>query len=177
MAANWTRSGVSTARSTDPGATRSVNSDSRSQLPPGHPEIGESQGGAPQPGASQPALPEGHPDVGSAGAPAGPTELPSLDPLPASSKENRVENARKNIQVLRGIPADRLEPIMFAFRASLGVDCTHCHIKDQWEKDDKPAKQIARRMIKMTRDANSQLGLSGRVTCFTCHRGQLRPVQ
>ncbi|HEX8185220.1 MAG TPA: c-type cytochrome, partial [Blastocatellia bacterium] len=103
------------------------------------------------------------------------TELPSLDPLPAGSKEKRVEQDKKNIQVLKGIPADRLTPIMFAFKNSLGVDCTYCHVKDQFEKDDKPAKQIARKMINITREANAKLGGAGRVTCFTCHRGQPRP--
>jgi hypothetical protein len=65
---------------------------------------------------------------------------------------------------------------MFAFKASLGVDCTYCHIKDQFEKDDKPAKQTARKMIQLVRDTNAKLGSMTRVTCFTCHRGQTRPA-
>lgn len=178
LVANWTKAGVSAgALSTGSGSTgpQSVNSSRQTDLPPGHPEVGGSQ-----PASAQPPLPEGHPAVGSEStqpASAGPVELPSLDPLPASSKEKRVESDHKNIQVLKGLPSERLEKIMFSFQAALGVDCTYCHIKDQWEKDDKQTKQVARKMIQMTREANAKIGAVGRVTCFTCHRGQPRPAQ
>lgn len=171
MVANWTRAGMSAMTGT-PGqqqGSRSVNSPPP-ELPEGHPDISQAASPSPQ------ELPAGHPDIGGATQQAAPLELPSLDPLPAGSKEERAEQEYKNIRVLRGIPADRLESIMFAFRAALGVDCTHCHIKDQWEKDDKQTKQVARKMIQMTRDINKQFveGI-GRVTCFTCHRGQIKP--
>jgi hypothetical protein len=152
----------------------SVNSsNSGEELPPGHPPI--------EPGQTMPAPPL--PGGASGAAPAAATgseeesaELPSLDPLPASSKEERAEQKYKNIQLLRGIPSERLTKIMFSFKASLGVDCTYCHIKDQFEKDDKPAKQTARKMIQLVRDTNAKLGSMTRVTCFTCHRGQTRPA-
>jgi hypothetical protein len=147
----------------------SVNSSNSGQaLPPGHPAIDSGQT------IPAPPLPSG-----ATGAPpqAGEsTELPSLDPLASSSKEERAEQKYKNIQLLRGIPSERLTKIMFAFKASLGVDCTYCHIKDQFEKDDKPTKQTARKMIQLVRDTNAKLGSMTRVTCFTCHRGQTRPA-
>jgi hypothetical protein len=106
------------------------------------------------PGETVPAPPL---PAGSEGGPAGggstsatggeAVALPSLDPLPASSKEERAEKKYKNIQMLKGLPADRIESIMFAFKNSLGVECTYCHIKDQFEKDDRPTKQTARKMI------------------------------
>jgi photosynthetic reaction center cytochrome c subunit len=102
--------------------------------------------------------------------------MPSLEPLPPSSREKRAEQQYKNIQVLGGIPADRLQSIMESFSAALGVNCTYCHIKGQEEKDDKQAKQIARKMIRLTLDVNKQIGGLGRVTCYTCHRGQPRPA-
>ena len=155
----------------------SVNSSNGGQaLPPGHPPIDSGQT------IPAPPLPAGA-GAGSETASAAPaaqaggmTELPSLDPLASSSKEERAEQKYKNIQLLRGIPSDRLTKIMFAFKASLGVDCTYCHIKDQFEKDDKPQKQTARKMIQLVRDTNTKLGTATRVTCFTCHRGQTRPV-
>ena len=156
----------------------SVNSSNSGQaLPPGHPAIDSGQT------VPAPPLPPGTP--GATDAPAsgasmaqdGSAELPSLDPLAAGSKEERAEQKYKNIQLLRGIPSDRLMKVMFAFKASLGVDCTYCHIKDQFEKDDKPTKQTARKMIQLVRDTNGKLGATGRVTCFTCHRGQTRPAQ
>jgi hypothetical protein len=155
----------------------SVNSSNTGQaLPPGHPPIDTGQT------IPAPPLPSGTPGAsdapaGAAMAGEGSTELPSLDPLPASSKEERAEQKYKNIQLLRGIPSERLTKIMFAFKSSLGVDCTYCHIKDQFEKDDKPAKQTARKMIQLVRDTNAKLGGAGRVSCFTCHRGQTRPAQ
>jgi hypothetical protein len=155
----------------------SVNSSNSGQaLPPGHPPIDSGQT------IPAPPLPAGAPGASDAAtappaAPAGaPPELPSLDPLPASSKEERAEQKYKNIQLLKGIPSDRLTKIMFAFKGSLGVDCTYCHIKDQFEKDDKPQKQTARKMIQLVRDTNAKLGSMTRVTCFTCHRGQTRPA-
>ncbi len=151
----------------------SVNSSNGGQtLPAGHPPIDSGQT------IPAPPLPAGA-GGGSApvAAPAGEsTELPSLDPLASSSKEERAEQKYKNIQLLRGIPSERLMKIMFAFKGSLGVDCTYCHIKDQFEKDDKPQKQTARKMIQLVRDTNEKLGSMTRVTCFTCHRGQTRPA-
>lgn len=154
----------------------SVNSSNSGQaLPPGHPAIDTGQT------IPAPPLPSG--SAGAAAAPASTmaqagesTELPSLDPLASSSKEERAEQKYKNIQLLRGIPSERLTKIMFAFKGSLGVDCTYCHIKDQFEKDDKPQKQTARKMIQLVRDTNAKLGSTTRVTCFTCHRGQTRPA-
>lgn len=151
----------------------SVNSSNSGQsLPPGHPAIDSGQT------IPAPPLPSGA--SGASASPAteadGSTELPSLDPLASSSKEERAEQKYKNIQLLKGIPSDRLTKIMFAFKASLGVDCTYCHIKDQFEKDDKPQKQTARKMIQLVRDTNAKLGTATRVTCFTCHRGQTRPA-
>jgi hypothetical protein len=160
---------------------QSVNSGGPSQeLPPNHPPItgdvvpagplpagSSGESGSTEPGATSPA------STASTDAP----ELPSLEPLPASSKEERVEQKYKNIQVLKGLPADRLMRVMFAFKTSLGVECTYCHIKDQFDKDDKPTKQMARKMIGIVREDNAKIGVAGRVTCFTCHRGQTRPAQ
>lgn len=157
----------------------SVNSSNGGQaLPPGHPPIDSGQT------IPAPPLPEGTPGASDAASSASPTagqtgsaaELPSLDPLPAGSKEERAEQKYKNIQLLKGIPSERLMKVMFAFKSSLGVDCTYCHIKDQFEKDDKPSKQTARKMIQLVRDTNTKLGTATRVTCFTCHRGSTRPA-
>lgn len=153
----------------------SVNSSNSGQsLPAGHPPLDSGQT------IPAPPLPDGASGasaaVPAAAAQGETTELPSLDPLPPGSKEERSEQKYKNIQLLKGIPAERLTKIMFSFKASLGVDCTYCHIKDHFEKDDKPAKQVARKMIQLVRDTNSKLGSMTRVTCFTCHRGQTRPA-
>ena len=161
------------AANSEPKAASVNSSNSGQALPPGHPAIDSGQT------IPAPPLPSGTTGASPGATPAQAgesTELPSIDPLPSSSKEERAEQKYKNIQLLRGIPSDRLTKIMFAFKASLGVDCTYCHIKDQFEKDDKPAKQTARKMIQLVRDTNAKLGSMTRVTCFTCHRGQTRPA-
>ncbi len=175
FAANMSSSGPTAsapATSDSSSGSRTVNSSSE-ELPPGHPPInpGETVPAPPLPGQAETPGATGDSATGET------TELPSLDPLPASSREERTEQKYKNIQVLKGLPASRLEPIMFAFKNSLGVDCTYCHVKDHFEIDDKPAKQMGRKMIGLTRDWNAKLGESGRVTCNTCHRGQPRPPE
>lgn len=180
--ANWTHtpaSGAMQEMAAGPSTAQTpVNPSSpNAELPPGHPPISDST--EPTPAPQLPAGSSGSESPSTASAstsPGGAVELPSLDPLPAGSKEERTEHKYKNIQLLKGLPADRLNSIMFAFKDSLGVDCTYCHVKDQFEKDDKSAKQAARKMITLVRDTNAKLG-SARVNCFTCHRGQPRPPQ
>ena len=156
----------------------SVNSSNSGQaLPPGHPPIDSGQTIPAPPLPADTSTPADSTSSSSAAQTGAPAELPSLDPLPASSKEERAEQKYKNIQLLKGLPSDRLLKVMFAFKSSLGVDCTYCHIKDQFDKDDKPTKQTARKMIQLVRDTNAKLGFTNRVTCFTCHRGQTRPAQ
>lgn len=98
------------------------------------------------------------------------------------------------------LPADmdqreRFE-LMKHFAQSLGVRCTHCHVGEEgqplstydFESDAKPAKRRARAMLKLTYMLNQHEDLPGedrasltdmsqnRVTCYTCHRGDLTPA-
>jgi hypothetical protein len=99
-----------------------------------------------------------------------------------------VEQTRKNIQVLKGLPESQLFPEMNFISTSLGVQCGFCHVskgKDPktgftnwvWESDDKEEKKTARDMMRMVLAVNGgNFGLSrGDVTCYTCHRGQMHP--
>lgn len=176
IVANWTyKSSSANQQIASNTGSASVNTGGPSaELPPGHPDINTAEP-TPAPPLPGNAGAETGAGASAANSQGGSTELPSLDPLPAGNKEKRTEQEYKNIQLLKGLPADRLMPIMFAFKASLGVDCTYCHIKDQFEKDDKSTKQMARKMIKLVRDTNANLGAAGRVNCFTCHRGQPQP--
>jgi hypothetical protein len=91
-----------------------------------------------------------------------------------------VEQTRKNIKVLTGLPDSQLIPVMQFISSALGVDCSHCHVVPQFEKDDKPAKNTARQMIQMqfaiNRDNKSLFGETGAITCYTCHRGHTEPL-
>ena len=91
----------------------------------------------------------------------------------------------KNIQMLKAMPAGRLLRVMeLGYAKSLGVNCTHCHVPGQWEKEDKPTKQIARDMAAMVAVINNDLlkkiknlkGPDSIVNCTTCHRGQTKPA-
>jgi hypothetical protein len=82
----------------------------------------------------------------------------------------------KNIQVMKGMPASRLMPVMMMFTKSLGVECNYCHVPDEFAKDDKPTKATARRMLKMVHQINDENFAETRpVACWTCHRGSTKP--
>jgi hypothetical protein len=61
------------------------------------------------------------------------------------------------------------------FNRSLGVECTHCHVQNQWNDDSKPAFGTARNMLRMVDVLNARLDAAGRISCITCHGGELRP--
>ena len=103
----------------------------------------------------------------------------------AGKESKPAEEVFKNIQLLKGVPAGRLLRVMeIGYSKSLGVNCTHCHVVNQWEKDDKPAKQITRDMAAMVRTINTDLlkkvknlnSETPTVNCTTCHRGQVKPA-
>ena len=103
-----------------------------------------------------------------------------------AGKENLpAEQVFKNIQMLKGMPAGRVLAIMqIGYSKSLGVDCTHCHVPGQWEKEDKPTKQITREMSDMVKAITTKYlkeikdlkNPNPVVNCTTCHRGQVKPA-
>jgi photosynthetic reaction center cytochrome c subunit len=99
----------------------------------------------------------------------------------SNQKPQMSEDAFKNIQVLRGIPVNEFMGTMGFFAASLGMNCTDCHVNESagdWNRyaDDTPLKQTARRMVLMENLINrSDFGAERKVTCYTCHRGSQRP--
>jgi outer membrane lipoprotein-sorting protein len=87
------------------------------------------------------------------------------------------EEQFKNIQTLKGIPAEQLIPSMQFIAASLGVECEYCHVRGSMEKDDKKPKVTARKMMAMMMAINKDNFEGHReVTCFSCHRGAANPV-
>src|SRR5580704_12116412 len=96
-------------------------------------------------------------------------------------KPKMSEEAFKNVQVLRGIPVNEFMGTMGFFSASLGMNCTDCHVTESagnWDRyaDDTPLKQTARRMVLMMNAINrADFGGTRLVTCYTCHRGFQRP--
>jgi hypothetical protein len=94
-----------------------------------------------------------------------------------SSTPKKTEEQFKNIQVLKGIPADQLVPGMQFIAASLGVECQFCHVEGAFDKDDKKPKETARKMMAMMFAINKDNFDGHRdVTCYSCHRGSSLPV-
>jgi photosynthetic reaction center cytochrome c subunit len=95
----------------------------------------------------------------------------------ASLSPKKAEEQFKNIQVLKGIPADQVFPTMQFIAASLGVECDFCHVQNAFEKDDKKPKQTARKMVEMMFAINKDNFQGNRgVTCYSCHRGNAHPM-
>jgi photosynthetic reaction center cytochrome c subunit len=98
-----------------------------------------------------------------------------------------VEQVRKNIQVLKGLPDSQLFLLMNFVGDSLGVNCDYCHVKGEknpqtgedtwlWERDDKKEKAVGRNMMRMVLELNrTSFNREAVVTCYTCHRGSTRP--
>ena len=99
---------------------------------------------------------------------------------------------RPKLQVLQALPEGQLFILMNLVADSLGVKCDHCHVQSKpdltrtpanaggwvWDSDDKPAKKIARDMMRMVVDLNkASFGGRSRVTCYTCHQGGLDPAR
>jgi hypothetical protein len=103
----------------------------------------------------------------------------------AGREEAPAESVFKNIKVLKGVPAGRLVRIMnMGYGRSLGVRCQHCHVVGEWDKEDKPQKQVARDMVAMMGTINREMlpkirNLESKepvVNCTTCHRGAVKPA-
>lgn len=99
----------------------------------------------------------------------------------AAPAEKTVEQTKKNIKVLNGLPDSQLIPVMNFMSASLGVRCVFCHLnKDgKWDfvSDEKPEKNTAREMIKMVLAVNKDTFRGNtEVSCYTCHRGRTNPA-
>ena len=91
------------------------------------------------------------------------------------------EEVFKNVQILKGIPVDEFMDTMGMFAAALSLNCVDCHTPESvgsWDNfaDETPLKRTARRMMLMVNAINKDnFGGVRAVTCYTCHRGDLRP--
>ena len=97
-----------------------------------------------------------------------------------------------NLQVLpKTTTRAEILPVMKGFALNLGIRCEHCHVgegndlsKFDFASDAKPAKAVARQMMKMVTALNTQVEGIGdpapagtaKITCFTCHRGAVKPL-
>jgi photosynthetic reaction center cytochrome c subunit len=110
----------------------------------------------------------------------------SVDQLPAPIPEvpaggPPATEQYKNLKVLTDISAPELLRVMSAITAwvSPKEGCTYCHEGADLASDAKYTKVVARRMLQMVRDVNSDWKshvANVGVTCYTCHRGHPVPM-
>ena len=80
----------------------------------------------------------------------------------AGKEQLPAEQVYKNIKLFKGMPAGRVLNIMNrGFSNSLGVSCSHCHIVGEYDREEKPTKQIARDMFAMVNTINGHVVISG----------------
>jgi hypothetical protein len=90
------------------------------------------------------------------------------------------------VKVLTGLTVPQFEQEMQHFVQAVGLGCGGCHVgRGNFASDDNPRKLKARQMIEMTNALNKQFfagyapaegeSILGRVTCFTCHQGEVKP--
>ena len=90
-----------------------------------------------------------------------------------------------SVKVLTGLTVHDFETAMQLISQALGASCGTCHARGNYASDANPRKLRAREMIAMTKEINGRFfaeyrpaeGESrlGRITCFTCHQGDLHP--
>ncbi len=92
----------------------------------------------------------------------------------AAGAQQAQHHEPKNLKLLQ--PSE-IKEAMQAFKTALGVKCTFCHVEGNFASDDNHHKEIARKMIEMTREINGKFPDGKRhVTCYTCHRGAEEPA-
>ena len=86
-----------------------------------------------------------------------------------------------NVPDMGDVPVDEFMETMGMFASALGLNCADCHTfesSSSWAAyaDETPIKRTTRRMIGMVEAINQQhFGGQPYVSCWTCHRGDLRP--
>jgi hypothetical protein len=90
-----------------------------------------------------------------------------------------------NVKVLTGLYAQPFQEEMNHIVQGLGVTCNTCHARGNFASEEKPIKLKARQMLEMTKALNKQYfpdykpregeSVLGRVTCYTCHKGEQMP--
>ena len=121
---------------------------------------------------------------------------PQKEPPAGNPPQHHEEPAPTNLKVLpKTMTGEQVHQVMHGWAAALGTECGTCHAADPNHKmpngrpalnfasDEKPEKNTARLMYRMTQDINknyvsmveNESGGGVPVSCGTCHRGHLEP--
>lgn len=105
----------------------------------------------------------------------------------------RADPGYKNLQILpKDITEKQMDSVMHHYNEALSVKCSFCHVRNEttnkmdFASDDKPHKNKAREMMKLTNKINDDyFDVTGgqrtittqlMVTCYTCHHGAAEPA-
>jgi hypothetical protein len=112
--------------------------------------------------------------------------LSTAAPAAAQAPPGPVLVEGANIKVLKDLSVPQFEGEMRHFVQALGVNCGFCHVPRDFKAESNPRKDVARKMIEMTRLINQQNfpdhkpaegeSTLGKVTCYTCHQGNQKPA-
>lgn len=107
------------------------------------------------------------------------TVPPEPYPLPPDEGP-RASEVYQNVQVLGDMSAERFNHLMASITAWVSPEqgCNYCHNPADLASDEVYTKNVARRMLQMTRGINGRWSNHVQdtgVTCYTCHRGQPVP--
>ena len=108
-----------------------------------------------------------------------PAVAPASSPAPGRAGRGRGPGGPpKNLKIIK---AEEIRAVMGMFVTGTGLTCMGCHVQGDFASDDKNEKIVARKMLEMVNDVNAKTfggtapGAAGKVTCFTCHRGEAHP--
>ena len=113
-------------------------------------------------------------------------------PIPANAYATpddsgpRAGETYQNVQVLKGVSTERFNHLMAQMNNWVApqsgnpeqAGCNYCHNPNNMASDEKYTKVVARRMIQMTQNINTNWTTHVKqtgVTCWTCHRGNAVP--
>ena len=113
--------------------------------------------------------------------------LPFVTPILLTAQTPALQVVESpSVKVLTGLYAQQFQEEMNLIVQGLGVTCNTCHApRGNFASDEKPLKLKARQMLEMTKALNTQYfpdykpkegeSVLGRVTCYTCHKGEQTP--
>lgn len=107
--------------------------------------------------------------------------VPTPEPVdPPEPDTPSVKDVFKNVQVLTDLNALEFARLMQAIASWVAPvqGCSYCHNPKNLASDEKYTKLVARKMLRMTRQINTEWKshvVGTGVTCWTCHRGQNVP--
>lgn len=98
------------------------------------------------------------------------------------------EQVFPNVITLRGSTARQLLNVMtVGYSRALGVRCSYCHVAGDYTSDAKRPKRATREMAAMHQTINLELrkmenlestpAENRAITCITCHRGRVNPME